>query len=333
MQQNQNQKILNLIGSANIEAALDQLMSQLSGQNNANEVVLLKSRYSDLKRQVRNGLISNQEETLRRNQIVNSIIALVDELKEMDAIPDSRSQHQSENDNDANGKNRKQLALLIGCNRYEHANNLVNPINDAIGMEQKLQNLGFDVSLLQDPNLVSLNSSITKFGKQLESYDVGLFFFAGHGVQVDGENFLLPVNTDIHNSKKEDNYNCARVDSILDFMEVSKSNTNIIILDACRDNPLTRSLKPGFGSRGLASVNAPAGSLIAYATAPGKTANDNRNENNGLYTGELIKHINNKGITIEEMFRKVRRAVMDSSDDRQIPWESTSLTGGYYFNP
>jgi len=106
-----------------------------------------------------------------------------------------------------------------------------------------------------------------------------------------------------------------------------------IILDACRDNPLTRSLKPGFGSRGLASVNAPAGSLIAYATAPGKTAADNQNGNNGLYTGELIKNINNRGITIEEMFRKVRRSVMDSSDDRQVPWESTSLTGEYYFNP
>jgi len=110
-------------------------MSLLSGQIKVNEVVLLKSRYSDLKRQVRNGLISNQEETLKRNQIVNSIIALVEELKEMDDVPDNRSQDEPDKRTGGNGSNRKQLALLIGCNRYKHAPILVNPINDVLGME------------------------------------------------------------------------------------------------------------------------------------------------------------------------------------------------------
>ena len=115
-------------------------------------------------------------------------------------------------------------------------------------------------------------------------------------------------------------------------MEEIKSNVNIVILDACRDNPFERSWGRGIGLRGLTTMNAPKGSLIAYSTSPGKTASDGDGKN-GLYTDILLTHIDSKNTSITAMFQKVRRDVLRKSNNEQMPWESTSLTVDYYFNP
>lgn len=223
------------------------------------------------------------------------------------------------------------LALVVGCSDYTFAGVLKNPINDANAVAQKLQILGFEIIKCINPNQKELKMTIDDFGEKLKNYDTGLFFFAGHGVQVKGFNYLIPVDANLKTEKMVE-YDCVEADRILRYMEDGKSTVNIIILDACRDNPFERSWGRGIGLRGLTTMNAPRGSLIAYSTAPGKTASDGEGEN-GLYTDALLKHIDNKKTTITTMFQKVRRDVLERSKEGQTPWESTSLTDDYFFNP
>ena len=155
------------------------------------------------------------------------------------------------------------------------------------------------------------------------------FFYAGHGVQVNGHNYLLPADAKL-DTEHDAEYDCVRADRVLAKMEGAGSKTNIVILDACRDNPFTRSWRRGTQGAGLAFMNAPSGSLIAYSTAPGKTALDGGGRNSP-YTAALLQHIDTPNITVLEMFQGVRSTVMTQSDGKQIPWESTSLRGNFYF--
>ena len=158
---------------------------------------------------------------------------------------------------------------------------------------------------------------------------VGLFFYAGHGVQVNGHNYLIPVDAKLENENDVE-YDSVRADRVLAKMENAGSKTNIVILDACRDNPFERSWHRGAKGNGLAFMNAPSGSIIAYATSPGTTASDGPG-NNGLYTSAILKHITTGNITIEKMFKLVRATIMEESEGKQVPWESTSLRGDFYF--
>ena len=225
--------------------------------------------------------------------------------------------------------NEKRLALVIGNADYEFGGTLANPENDAKAMAQALRNIGFEVSEYTNANQKDIKKAIDEFGKKLKLYDVGLFFYAGHGVQVKGSNYLVPVDANL-SSENDVEYDCVNAERVLANMEDAGSKVNIVVLDACRNNPFERSWTRSTQGKGLAFMNAPSGSLIAYATSPGTTASDGSGKN-GLYTSALLKHLATPNITILEMFQQVRSTVMKESHDMQVPWESTSLKGNFYF--
>jgi len=164
------------------------------------------------------------------------------------------------------------LALVIGNGNYP-LNILPNPENDARSMEESLKSIGFDVIMYENLEQKKMTKAIDDFGKRLKDYDVGLFFYAGHGVQTDGFNYLIPVDA-VLDSEADVEYNCVRADRVLSKMEDAHSKVNIVILDACRYNPFERSWTRSVRGRGLASISAPVGSLVAFATSPGSTASD-----------------------------------------------------------
>lgn len=226
-------------------------------------------------------------------------------------------------------KQNDRLALIIGNAEYTHGGKLLNPVNDANSISKVLKDLGFEVMVYENASQTQMKRAIDLFGRKLKNYKVGLFFYAGHGLQVDGSNYLVPINANLQ-SKNDVEYDCVQAGRILAKMEAAGSKTNIIILDACRNNPFERSWTRNTKGGGLAFMNAPAGSLIAYATSPGKTASDGRGSN-GLYTSSLLKHIKTSNISVLEMFQRVRNSVMENSESKQTPWESTSLRGNFYF--
>lgn len=226
---------------------------------------------------------------------------------------------------------QKKIALVIGNGDYKNAGSLENTLNDAEDMARVLRDLGFDVSLVKNADMTKLKAAIDNFGLKLSNYDIGLFYYAGHGLQSKGYNYFIPVDAELK-SEAQVEFNCVRTDRLLSLMEAASNPTNIIILDACRNNPFERSWSRSASGGGLAFMDAPAGSLIAYATAPGKTASDGYGRN-GLYTSALLQYIKVPGLGIEQMFKKVRKTVSEKSGKAQIPWESTSLVGNFYFIP
>jgi uncharacterized protein (TIGR02145 family) len=224
----------------------------------------------------------------------------------------------------------KRLALVIGNGIYEYGGTLLNPENDAKAMANALKSLEFDVIEYENIDMIPMKKAIDNFGMKLINYDVGLFFYAGHGVQVKGYNYLIPADAKIY-SENDVEFSCVEVGRVLAKMEDAKNKMNIVILDACRDNPFERSWTRSAKGRGLAYMSAPVGSIIAYATAPGSTASDGTGDN-GLYTSALLKNMIEPGIKIEDVFKKVRIMVKEQSNEAQIPWESTSLEGDFYFN-
>ncbi|MEM6843664.1 MAG: caspase family protein [Bacteroidota bacterium] len=223
----------------------------------------------------------------------------------------------------------KRLALVIGNSAYQQGGQLRNPINDANAMKSTLEGLGFTVMKYENLQQNEIKRAIDDFGQQLKNYDVGLFFYAGHGVQVNGSNYLIPIDAQLA-SAYDVEYDCVRADRVLAKMEGANSRTNIVMLDACRDNPFERSWTRGTQGNGLAFMSAPRGSLVAYATAPGQTASDGGGEH-GIYTEALLNHLTTPNLTIEQVFKRVRATVSQKSEGKQIPWESTSLTGDFYF--
>jgi len=231
--------------------------------------------------------------------------------------------------NDNSKSNQKRLALIIGNGIYEHGGLLANPENDARAISEKLSVIGFIVLEYVNLDQKSMKIAIDEFGEKLKNYDVGLFFYAGHGVQVNGNNYLIPCDAKLDNEKMVE-YNCVRANRVLGRMETTNSKTNIVILDACRDNPFERSWNRGIKGMGLATMNAPFGSIIAYATSPGQTASDGYDKNSP-YTSALIEYIIEPNITIIEMFQHVRKSLKDKTEGRQLSWESTSLEDNFYF--
>ena len=217
-------------------------------------------------------------------------------------------------------------ALVIGNANYAVAP-LLNSVNDATAVAKVLEKAGFTVDLKINASQKQLQDAVTVFGDRLRNGGAGLFYFAGHGVQIKGRNFLMPVGADI---KREDEvpYKAVDVQQVLDKMETAKNRINVVILDACRDNPFARSSRSNSG--GLGQLDAPIGSLVAFATAPGSVASDGRGAN-GLYTQHLLANIERPGVPIEEVFKRVRLGVRLDSNGGQVPWESTSLEGDFYF--
>lgn len=222
----------------------------------------------------------------------------------------------------------QRLALVIGNGRYQDAGELRNPVNDAKAMAEALSGLGFNVISAFDASQKEMRRAVIAFGQGLKEHDgVGLFYYAGHGVQVKGSNYLIPVNAKI-SSEEEVAVESMDVNYVLARMDAAKNRLNIVILDACRNNPFARSFRST--TSGLASIDAPAGTLIAYATAPGNVASDGQGEN-GLYTGQLVEALKLPGLKVEDVFKQVRIRVQRMSQGAQVPWESSSLTGDFYF--
>jgi len=220
----------------------------------------------------------------------------------------------------------RRVALVIGNAKYRDAP-LSNPLNDARDMADALRRTGFEVIELIDGTQKEMNRAIARFGERLNNDSVALFYYAGHGMQVRGKNYLIPVDAQITNENSI-RVESVDVDGVLD--QLGGSELNVVILDACRNNPFERRFRSLGG--GLAQMDAPKGSLIAYATAPGRTAVDGDGRN-GLFTQELLKQMQMPGLTIEQVFKNVRREVARATRDNQIPWESSSLTGDFYFIP
>ncbi len=218
-------------------------------------------------------------------------------------------------------------ALVIGNSDYKNSP-LRNPVNDATAMAKSLKDMGFDVML--STNIATekdMKRIIREFGKKLQSGGTGLFYYSGHGLQVKGVNYLVPVDADI--MKEEDvEFEATDLNQVLAEMDFAKNPMNIVILDACRNNPYTKSTRSV--ASGLASVNAPAGTLIAFSTSPGSVASDGSGQN-GLYTEEFLTAMRTNGSKIEDVFKAVRSNVRKKSNGEQIPWENTSLEGDFYF--
>jgi hypothetical protein len=223
-------------------------------------------------------------------------------------------------------KMTKRYALLIGNSDYSMGP-LRNPKNDANDMAALLKNLGFDVSLYVNLGQEEMKTRIREFGDKITANKgVGLFFFAGHGLQVGGENYIIPV--DAHIAKFADiETEAVNLNRITGEMAYAKNDLNIIILDACRNNPFAGEES---GGKGLASTSAPSGTFLAFATAPGSVAADGSGKN-GLYTQEILKAISIPGNGIEDVFKEVRRNVYKLSNEQQTPWENSSIFDDFYF--
>lgn len=220
-------------------------------------------------------------------------------------------------------------ALVIGNANYAVATKLKNPRNDAAAMAGALGSLGFAVTELHDGDLLTLNSAVDAFGDAAAKHDVNVFYFAGHGLQHNGGNYLVPVDTTIRDARQIEAY-CVSVNRLMAYLEEQPGCASVIILDACRDDPFasqTRSL----ASPGLAHVAAPAGVLIAYACAPGQTASDGAGDN-GLYTSVLLEELAARELSASELFQRVRVLVRKQSQNLQTPWEASSLTANLYLN-
>ncbi len=220
----------------------------------------------------------------------------------------------------------RRTALVIGNAAYA-SGPLRNPINDARAMAKALESVSFEVTIKENLDQKAMKREIQAFGEKLQKGGVGLFYYAGHGIQVNGHNYLLPVGAAIEHEKQVE-YEAVDMGAVLSEMDFAHNRMNIVIIDACRDNPFARSFRSA--SQGLASVDAPTGTLIAYATAPGSVANDGEGEN-GIYTGQLVRTMVQPGLKIEDVFKQVRSGVREATTGRQTPWESSSLEGDFYF--
>jgi hypothetical protein len=223
---------------------------------------------------------------------------------------------------------RNLRALLIGNANYIEAGALRNPANDASDVADKLTACGFVVTSLVNASYLEMDRALSDFHAALGDQDVGLFFFAGHGVQIHGENFLAATDTRIAN-EIEAKHSALSLNRVLDSMENAGPATNIIILDACRDNPWERHWRRAV-PQGLAPVYAPKGTLIAYSTSPGEIAADGAGRN-GAYTAALLQHIDAPEVPIESMFKRVRNALAATTQSQQTSWEHTSLSGDFFF--
>lgn len=220
----------------------------------------------------------------------------------------------------------KRVALVIGNGKYPTAP-LRNPVNDARAMAKTLKELGFEVTLRENASQRDMAAAVRQFGSSISPGTAALFYFAGHGMQVKGRNYLVPTDADIQ-LEDEVPYAAIDVNLVLDKMEVGKSAINLVILDACRNNPFARRFRSS--GTGLAQMDAPVGTLIAFATAPGSVAQDGAGEN-GIYTKHLLESIAMPGLPVEQMFKRVRVGVARETNEAQIPWESSSMKGDFVF--
>lgn len=222
------------------------------------------------------------------------------------------------------------VALVIGNSAYTHASVLANPKNDAVDIAAAAEKLGFTVIKGLDLDKSGMERTMRRFAEALKGATIGMFFYAGHGLQVNGRNYLVPIDAELKTAEALD-FEMVGLDVVQRIMEAS-GETNILFVDACRDNPLTRNLARAMGTRsaaigqGLTSQEAGAGTLISFSTQPGNVALDGTGTRNSPYAAALIEHIATQGKDLPAILVQVRRQVMATTGKRQIPWEHSALT-------
>lgn len=226
---------------------------------------------------------------------------------------------------------KKGLALVIGNADYQHYTKLPSCHKDGNDMKAKLESLNFDILYYSDTTRSTMLDAITEFIKLADLYSVLLVYYAGHGVQIDGENYFVPVDSKYVNVKALFiASSVVGIKTITDYMRNHEDKTNILILDACRCSlPFSRAIV----GTGLAEMSAGHGTIIAFATAPYTEAFGSTSPTgNGVYTKRLLEHIDHPNIRIEDMFKLVRKDVVADTNGMQIPWENTSLNSDFCFN-
>ena len=230
----------------------------------------------------------------------------------------------------------RRVALVIGNGTYEEAGTLANPVNDATDVAARLRELGFEVIEGNDLGKRDLERKIGEFSDALEGAAVGMFYYAGHGLQVDGRNFIVPVDAKLDVPAKL-RLETVQIDDVLDIME-QQTKTSLVFLDACRNNPFVKSLRKLATNRsaaplaGLAQFDSTRGSFIAFSTAPGSVALDGAGRNSP-FAAALIKHMGDPGQSINDLMIAVRRDVVAETHDAQRPWEQGSLLDRFEFVP
>ena len=230
----------------------------------------------------------------------------------------------------------RRVALVVGNGTYEEAGTLTNPVNDATDVAARLRDLGFEVIEGNDLGKRDLERKIGEFSDALEGAGAGLFYYAGHGLQVDGRNFIVPVDAKLDVPAKL-RLETVQIDDILDIME-QQTKTSLVFLDACRNNPFVKSLRKLATNRsaaplaGLAQFDSTRGSFIAFSTAPGSVALDGAGRNSP-FAAALIKHMGDPGQSINDLMIAVRRDVVAETHDAQRPWEQGSLLDRFEFVP
>ena len=232
---------------------------------------------------------------------------------------------------------QRRVALVIGNGAYLHTTFLPNAPNDGRAVAEMLRRLDFEVHEGIDLDRRRTEELIQRFSRSLRGADVGLFFYAGHGLQVAGSNYLVPTDAKLEDESDLD-FEAIRLNIILNQLE-RQPRTNIVLLDACRDNPLARNLARSMGAsrstaigRGLARISGSIGTLIAYSTEPDNVALDGEGPNSP-FTTALLQHMDTPGLEIRQMLTRVRQEVIQATDSQQVPWDHSSLTGDFFFNP
>ncbi|WP_226778953.1 caspase family protein [Oceaniglobus trochenteri] len=224
------------------------------------------------------------------------------------------------------------IALVVGNGAYGAVPSLDNPTADSRLIAQSLERAGFKVTLLTDADQVTLNRAIAQFGRELRGAGedtTGLFYYAGHGVQSFGNNYLLPTDVALTDAADLPLVGI-QAQAVLRQMASARNRTNIVILDACRDNPFEEIAS--LNDNGLAEMKAPTGTFLSYSTAPGAVALDGL-EGNSPFTAALARHLEEPGLAIEQLFKSVRIDVLRATNGRQVPWDTSSLTGDFQFTP
>lgn len=230
-------------------------------------------------------------------------------------------------------RSNRRLALIIGNANYSSKENcLKNPVNDANDFASKLEELGFDVIRSLDKTHEGMEMDIAQFGEKAKNYDVALFFYAGHGVQSDKINYLIPTDAKL-NGEAEIKYKCIPVDLVIETMAISRCPMKIVILDACRDNQWERSWRRSYGYRGFTGVDTPSGIFIAYSTASGQPALDGDGRNSP-YMSAILKTLTIPGLSLSDFFHEVSASVLEKTNNQQAPWTQEGAMGRekFYFN-
>ncbi len=279
---------------------------------------------------IENRSITGAELAIKRQQEQEKRFAQIkSEIEHFAAQMSVQNTQQSNSQPSQFKRSDRRLALVIGNGAYK-VRPLNNPVNDANDVSNALKRSGFQVIDVRNANLTQMRAKIREFGDQLINSDVGLVYYSGHGVELKGRNYLIPVNADI---QREDEIADQGLDAglILEKMSTAGKGVNILVVDACRDDPFGRSFRST--GRGLAQMDAPKGTIIAYSTSPGKVASDGDPKGrNSPYTKHLLRAMQIPNIPIEQVFKEVRRSVQAETQNQQTPWENTSLSGDFYFS-